>query len=110
MSPKPNRHQNSRRTAYIIAEYTVKEGTYRDVIKNIGAGGLFVRTSRKITDGQTIMLEFPLFQFDHTIQVYGKVVRSYSDGFAVTFDELIEDLICQGGQVPEIVHEINRPK
>ena len=110
MSPKPNRHQHSRRTAYIIAKYTVREGTYRDVIKNIGAGGLFVRTSRKIAEGQSIILKFPLFQFDNTVQISGKVVRNDHDGFAVIFDKPLDGLNCDNGQFPEIVHEINRSK
>jgi hypothetical protein len=108
MKPKPNRKKRSRRTSYIIAEYIAKEGTHRDVIKNIGAGGLFIRTSRKIADGQTILLEFPLFRFDNTIRVSGKVVRIDSDGFAVAFDSLIKTLESKDGQIPDIVHEINR--
>lgn len=108
MSFKPNRHQHSRRTSYIIAKYTVKEGTYRDVIKNIGAGGLFVRTSRKIAAGQSIIIEFPLFRFDNTVEVSGKVVRTGSGGFAVAFDKLIETLVGEDGQFPKIVHEIDR--
>lgn len=108
MRRKPNRKKRSRRTSYIIAEYTVREGTHRDVIKNIGAGGLFVRTSRKIAEGQPIQIEFPLFRFDNTIRVSGKVVRIDSDGFAVAFDSLIKALESKDGQLPEIVHEINR--
>ena len=108
MKPKPNRQKRSRRTSYIIAEYTVKEGTHRDVIKNIGAGGLYIRTSRKIAEGQPIVLEFPLFRFDNTIRVYGKVVRVDVDGFAVAFDELLDALETKNGQLPEIVHEIDR--
>ncbi len=108
MNPKPNREPHSRRTSYIIAKYSVKEGTFRDVIKNIGAGGLFVRTSRKIAEGQSITLEFPLFQFNNTVEVSGKVVRTGSNGFAVAFDELLEVLISKNGQFPEIVHEIAR--
>ncbi|WP_319406236.1 PilZ domain-containing protein [uncultured Desulfosarcina sp.] len=108
MIPKPNRHQHSRRTSYIIAKYSVKEGTYRDVIKNIGAGGLFIGTSRNIAEGQTISLEFPLLQFDKIIQVSGKVVRREHNGFAVDFDEPIDDLVGKDGLLPEIVHEGDR--
>lgn len=108
MNLKPNRHKKSRRTSYIIAEYTVKEGTYRDVIKNIGPGGLFIRTSRKIAEGQSIVLNFPLLRFDNTVQVSGKVVRRDSGGFAVAFDELLNDLEAEDGQFPEIVHESDR--
>lgn len=108
MKAKPNRQQRSRRTSYIIAEYTVKEGTHRDVIKNIGAGGLYIRTSRKIAEGQPIELEFPLFRFDNTVRVSGKVVRVDADGFAVAFDSLLEELKSKNGQLPDIVHEIDR--
>lgn len=104
----PKRNTLPRRTCYIITKYTVKEGTFRDVIKNIGAGGLFVRTSRKIAAGQTIVLEFPLFNFEQTIKVTGTVSRINQRGFAVTFDETIECLICKKGHFPEIVHEGDR--
>ena len=104
----PKRNTLPRRTSYIIAEYTVKEGTFRDVIKNIGAGGLFVRTSRKVAVGQPITLLFPLFSFEQTLQVAGTVSRIDQQGFAVTFDEMIDDLICKKGHFPKIVHEGDR--
>jgi Tfp pilus assembly protein PilZ len=103
--PKSRR---ARRASYIIAKYTVSEGTYRDVIKNIGAGGLFIRTSRKIAAGQAIVLEFPVFSFDTTIQVSGRVTRQDRHGFAVVFDEPVKALIGDGGEVPRIVHEGDR--
>ena len=108
MIPGPNRRQYPRRTAYIIAAYTVQEGTFRDVIKNIGAGGLFVRTSRNIANGQSIRLEFPLLCFNNTVTAVGMVVRNSPDGFAVTFDKPVDGLICDEGQFPEIVHESDR--
>ena len=109
MIPNPNHRKYPRRAAYIIAEYTVREGTYRDVIKGIGAGGLFVWTSRKIADGQSIRLAFPLIHFSSVIRVSGRVTRKTPDGFAVAFDEPIDDLICEeDGQFPPIVHEGDR--
>ena len=97
-----------RRASYIIAKYTVREGTFRDVIKNIGAGGLSVRTNRKISVGQPISIEFPLFQFDNPLKVSGKIVRKDLNGFVVNFSEPIEGLICKEGYFPEIVHESDR--
>ena len=102
-----NRHHN-RRTAYIIAEYTVREGVFRDIIKNIGANGLFVNTKRSIAQGQEIVLRFPLFEFEHEIEAKGQVVRKTPHGFAVAFDTPIEGLITKSGEVPDIVHEIDR--
>lgn len=104
----PNQRDHLRRTSYIIVEYTVKEGTFRDIIKNIGASGMFVNTTRTIAEDQPIELRFPLFEFDHVIQVSGQVTRSTVVGFAVTFDQPIPGLICKDGKFPEIVHEINR--
>ena len=108
MDPGPNRRQRPRQASDIIAEYKVTEGTFRDIIKNIGAGGLFVQTDRKIATGQPITIEFPLFQFDHTIQAAGRIVRNDPHGFAVTFDKVIHGLICKDGLLPEIIHESDR--
>lgn len=109
MRPIHEQRQYPRRTAYIISEYTVVEGTFRDIIKNIGAGGLFIKTYRKIAVGQPISVKFPLYNFDQTVQASGRVVRRDPDGIAVTFTETIQGLICKEGHFPEIVHEVNRP-
>ena len=106
----PNQRDNPRRTSYIIVEYAVREGTFRDIIRNIGANGMFVNTTRTIAEGQTIELRFPLFEFDRLVQVSGQVTRTGSNGFAVAFDQPIPGLVCKEGQLPEIVHEIDRIK
>ncbi len=103
-----NQRRFPRRTAYIIAEYTVKEGTFRDIIKNIGATGLFIGTWRRIAEGQPIALSFPVFEFENLLKVTGMVVRHTSKGFSVVFDQPIDGLICKEGHFPEIVHEGNR--
>jgi Tfp pilus assembly protein PilZ len=108
MKLKTEKRQYPRKTSYIIVEYTVLEGTFRDIIKNIGAGGLFIRTDRKIAVGQPVATHFPLFDFDNIIHVHGRVVRRDSDGIAVTFNEAIEGLVCKKGHLPEIVHESDR--
>ncbi len=104
----PNRRRYARRAAFIIAEYTAKEGVFRDIVKSIGAHGIFISTPREIAPGQEIVLKFPLFKFEHLIQITGKVVRSTAKGFAVDFEQPIEALICKEGQFPNIVHEIDR--
>lgn len=103
-----NKRRFPRRVAFIIAEYTVQEGTFRDIIKNIGATGIFVRTWRKVMVGQPITLHFPVFDFDDQLEITGTVVRSTPMGFSVVFDQPIEGLVCQEGHFPEIVHESDR--
>jgi hypothetical protein len=104
----PNQRRFPRRASYIVAAYTVREGSFRDIIKNIGATGLFINTWRKIAEEQPIDLEFPVFEFDNQLRVKGRVVRSNPKGFSVAFDEPIEGLICKEGHFPEIVHESDR--
>lgn len=106
--PKLNQRRHPRRTAFIIVEYTVNEGVFRDILKSIGASGMFISTQRNIATGQPISMKFPLFKFEHIIQIKGQVVRNGPTGFAVTFSQPISELICEDGQFPEIVHEINR--
>jgi hypothetical protein len=100
--------RQSRRASYIIAKYTVMEGTFRDIIKNIGSSGLFIRTSRKVSEGQAIVLEFPLFDFDVPIQATGTVVRRDKNGIAVMFGKTLDNLAGKDGKFPEIIHEGNR--
>ena len=105
---KDNHRQHPRKAAFIIAECTTNKGTFKDVLKNIGADGLFVKTWRKFEYGTPIVLKFPLFSFDQIIQVSGKVIRNDPNGFAVSFDKPINGLICKKGHLPEIVHEGDR--
>lgn len=100
-----NQRRYPRQAAHIIARYKVIEGAFQDVITNISAGGLSVRTHRRIAVGQPISIEFPLFDAANTIDVTGRVVRNDTAGFAVTFNEPIHGLICKAGRLPEIVHE-----
>jgi Tfp pilus assembly protein PilZ len=108
MKRLPEERHYPRRTTYIIGEYTVLEGTFRDFIRNIGAGGLFIATDRKIAVGQPVSIKFPLFNFDNLIHITGRVVRRDTEGVAITFNRTIEGLICKEGHFPEIVHEGDR--
>ena len=91
-----------RRAAFLVAEYRTDEGTFRDVIKDISANGLFVKTWRKFVAEEPVLIRFPLFRPDQMIQVSGKIVRNDYDGFAVSFDEPILGLTCKDGYLPEI--------
>jgi hypothetical protein len=106
LGPKASRQP--RRASYIIARYNVREGTFRDIIKNISAGGLFIRTSRKIATGQSITLEFPLFNFEEDIDVKGTVIRVEHHGFAVEFDRPLRELMDTDSLAPALVHEGDR--
>jgi hypothetical protein len=105
---RPKKRGFKRRPAFIIVEYTVQEGVFRDIIKNIGPSGIYIGTQRSIASDQDIVLKFPLFSFEDLIMAKGRVVRSGPHGFAVTLDTPIEDLIGKDGKFNDIVHEIDR--
>ena len=105
---KPGQRGFKRRTSFIIVEYKVNEGVFRDIIKNIGPGGIYIGTRRAIAGGQDITLKFPLFSFEKQIEARGRVVRSGPHGFAVTLDPPISQLINSDGAFASIVHEIDR--
>ena len=90
MNPAFNRRKYPRKLALFSAKYTVMSKTYRDLIGNVSAGGIYIYTRRNIANGQKISLRFPIVAFDMKPSVTGTVVRSQDRGFAVMFDQPIE--------------------
>jgi hypothetical protein len=101
-----NRRRHPRHIALFSAKYTVKSGTYRDLVRNVSAGGIYIIARRTIQDGQRISLRFPVLAFDKKPTVTGTVIRSQYQGFAVRFDNPVDEKICRDGQSPHI--EIQR--
>ena len=93
MNSARNRRRYPRHTAQFSAKYIAKEGMYRDLVKDIGPGGVFVCTRRKMVQGRTINLQIPILVFDKRLSLMGTVVRCDAVGFAVMFDKLIDEKI-----------------
>jgi len=100
MNAASEKRRYPRRTALYSAKYTVKSGTYRDLIGNVSAGGIYIYTRQTVKDGQRINLRFPIVAFDPRPSVMGTVVRSQYRGFAVMFDTPVEERSCQTGHFP----------
>lgn len=101
MGNNPNRREYQRHTALFSAKYTIKSGTYRDLIGNVSAGGIFIYTRRDIINGQRITLRFPIIAFDKKPSVLGTVVRAQDKGFAVKFDNPVEECLPRDNQLSE---------
>lgn len=95
MNPKAEKRQYPRHPALYTAKYTIKTGTYRDLIANVSAGGIYIHSHRDVERGQRISLRFPIVAFDRRPNVMGTVVRSHDRGFAVMFDDPIEERISE---------------
>lgn len=100
-----HRRQYSRYTPVFSAKYTIREGTFRDLIKNVGAGGVFIRTRRRVDLGRPVNIQFPIFAFGIWLSIMGRVVRCESEGFAVMFDEAMDVRLFNDGLFPGNVDE-----
>jgi hypothetical protein len=98
MNTAANRRKYMRHTALFSAKYIIQAGRFRDLIKNIGSGGVFISTRRKIDTAQPINLQIPIFAFEKWLSLMGTVVRCNSEGFAVEFDEAIDEKLFKTGQ------------
>jgi len=97
MNTAINRRRHPRHTALFSAKYTAKEGPFRDLVKDIGAGGVFVRTRRKVIQGRAINIQIPILVFGKRLSLMGTVVRSNAMGFAVRFDKPIDQRLFDAG-------------
>ncbi len=109
MNTTANRRRHPRHIALFSAKYTVKSGTYRDLVRNVSAGGIYIVSRRTLKDGQRISLRFPVLAFDKKPSVTGTVIRSQYRGFAVMFDNPVEEKICRDGQFPHVEIEQDPP-
>jgi Tfp pilus assembly protein PilZ len=76
---------HNRKPLLIPIEYTAKHLSFRDVIKNISASGVFIETRMPFTVGQDIKMMFRLPRSRKLIQAVGEIVRSDSHGIGVKF-------------------------
>ena len=106
MKTRSDRRRYPRNAAAFAVKYTVNAVTYRDLVRNVSAGGIYIGNWRAIKDGQRISLQFLVSDFENKPGVMGTVMRSQDKGFAVIFDNPIEETICRTGQDPGI--EIER--
>ena len=86
--------------ARFSAKYTVSSGTYRDLVGNVSAGGVFILSRRTVLPGQRISIQFPIFALHSKPSVKGTVVRCQEHGFAVMFQRPVHGRICPADFYP----------
>ncbi len=106
MNTGSERRRYPRHAAAFTVKYTVNSVTYRDLVRDVSSGGIYIGNWRAIKDGQRISLHFPVSALDQKSSVTGTVMRSQDRGFAVIFDNPINEKICRTCQDPGL--EIER--
>jgi len=82
-----------RKEVSIPSAYVIEDHVFTDFIKNISAGGVYITTKKPQSVGDEISLNFLLSGHNRPVRVFGKIVRSSHNGFAVKFYEKIEELL-----------------
>lgn len=92
-SEKLGYRKYQRNNCDIPADYTIKNKTYMDFIRNISAGGVYITAQHSQSIGQEVSMNFTLPGHQKSIRVYGRIVRASSKGFAVKFYNEVEELL-----------------
>ena len=82
-----------RKEESIPSAFVIGDQIFTDFINNISAGGVFITTKKPQAVGDELSLNFMLGGRKRAIRVFGKVVRSETNGFAVEFFQEPEQLL-----------------
>jgi hypothetical protein len=77
--------QHTRKPWVIPIEYATGDQAFKDVLKDISKGGVFIETNKSFTVGQTITMKLKLPNSRKLIQAAGEIIRSNSQGIGVKF-------------------------
>jgi hypothetical protein len=84
--------KHNRRHTSIYAVFSGQDCYFRDYIKDISAGGLFIETDTALFINQELVITFFLPGAKKPIKIRGKVVRTDPKGFGIKFDDLLPDV------------------
>lgn len=81
-----------RLACYLMVDFASQGKAYRSCIRDISASGVFIETKEAFTPGQEIALCFALSESNQMLpfKVKGRVIRVYSDGIGVQYENMTE--------------------
>ena len=89
-----NRRQHPRKTCFMAMDYADRDRAFKDFIKNISAGGVFIETNTPFSIGQDITLTFSSSNYQHPIKITGVIVWTGTLGIGVQFKSENQDLVA----------------
>jgi len=75
----------------MVVDYSTEDHVYKDFIRNISAGGVFIETRMPFTVGKEVSLTFPLPDSQKHIKIIGEVARTTPHGVGVKFKTANKD-------------------
>jgi uncharacterized protein (TIGR02266 family) len=82
------KREHYRKPFFTVVDFTTRGHAFKDFIKNISPGGVFIETSIPFNVGQELSLTFALPNCQKHIKITGEVVRITPQGIGVKFGML----------------------
>jgi|GEM_PF-1849469 hypothetical protein len=82
--PKEKR-KHPRKPCSIVVDYASRDRAFRDYIRDISSGGVFIETSKEFSIGDEIMMTFSISSKQKPFKFTGQVVRITNQGIGVKF-------------------------
>ncbi|MBW2219118.1 MAG: PilZ domain-containing protein [Deltaproteobacteria bacterium] len=84
-SQKEEKRTYIRKPFFMSVDYSTQDRVYRDFIKDISTGGVFIETLRPLPVGQEISMAFSFPNLRQNFKISGDVVRMDPKGIGVAF-------------------------
>jgi Tfp pilus assembly protein PilZ len=88
-TPKQERRKHLRKACFIELDYMVRERWYKGAIQDISEGGTYVRSGRRFSPGENILLVIPLITIGDLLR--GRLVWAQTHGMGVEFEPSMRD-------------------
>jgi Tfp pilus assembly protein PilZ len=91
------RRKHPRKSCAVPVDFTDGDRAFKSFLQNIGAGGVFIETTKGWHVGQQIALTFSLPNVNKPTKLNGEIVWGTTDGFGVMFksNPYFEELFAQ---------------
>lgn len=89
---RPEQRKHPRKGCFMAVDYADRDRVFKDFIKNISAGGVFIETNTPFSIGKGISLTFSSSNYERPIKITGKIVWTGTLGIGVQFKNENQDL------------------
>ena len=91
--PKSTEHRkHPRKPSKIAVDFSIDDFPFSQFIKNISRGGAFIETELPFLTDKELSMTFTLPDYEDSIKISGKIVRTDSKGIGIQFDNLLPDI------------------
>jgi uncharacterized protein (TIGR02266 family) len=89
--PEEEKRSYIRKSFFMPVDYSTRDRVYKDFIKDISTGGVFIETVRPLPVGQEISMALSFPNLRQNFKISGDVVRMDPKGIGVAFVKSSED-------------------